>query len=419
MSSSSSPSTAAPSAALSTAELHAKYRPVFARIAEGALDRELTRTLPVEQIRWLKDAGFTGVRVPREKGGDGATLPQLFELLVELAAADSHIPQAFRGHLGFVEDQLYSADSTDRDEWLARFVNGELVGNAVTEIGNVALGDVRTKLTAVGDNFTISGSKYYTTGSIFAEWIDCSALRPDGVEVAALVSTATPLVAVSDDWTGFGQKLTGSGTAVFSAAPVEAQHVYVFAERFPFQASFYQLILVAVAAGVARASATDAAHQVANRSRTFSHGNSDETRNDPQVLEIVGRISANATAALAITLFAAEALQRASEARDAGAEVIAATKLEAEIRSAEAQIVGTRLALECATALFDGLGASAVSTSVALDRHWRNVRTVTSHNPVAFKARIVGDWLVNQAEPPYEWAIGVGRPASTNPAAGK
>lgn len=129
------------------------------------------------------------------------------------------------------------------------------------------------------------------------------------------------------------------------------------------------------------------------------------------MLEIVGRISANATAALAITLFAAESLQRASEARDAGSDVIAATKLEAEIRSAEAQIVATRLALECATALFDGLGASAVSTSVALDRHWRNVRTVTSHNPVAFKARIVGDWLVNQAEPPYEWAIGVGRPA--------
>ena len=93
---------------------------------------------------------------------------------------------------------------------------------------------------------------------------------------------------------------------------------------------------------------------------------------------------------------------------------------EAEIRSAEAQIVGTRLALEGATALFDGLGASAVSTTVALDRHWRNVRTVTSHNPVAFKARIVGDWLVNQAEPPYEWAIGVGRPSSSaKPAAGK
>lgn len=266
---------------LTTSQLHNKYRPVFARIAEGALERELTRTLPAEQIQWLKDAGFTGVRVPRDKGGDGATLPQLFELLVELAAADPHIPQAFRGHLGFVEDQLYSADSADRNEWLACFVNGELVGNAVTEIGNVALGDVRTKLTAAGDDFTISGSKYYTTGSIFAEWIDTSALRPDGVEVAALVSTATPRVTVSDDWTGFGQKLTGSGTAVFSAAPVAAKHVYVFAHRFPYQTSLYQLILVAVAAGIARASATDAANQVANRSRTFSHGNSDETRNDP------------------------------------------------------------------------------------------------------------------------------------------
>src|SRR5690606_20156154 len=104
--------------------LAAKYRPIFEHIAEGVLQRELDRVLPFEQIGWLKEAGFTGVRVPVEHGGDGASLPQMFRLLVELAAADPHIPQALRGHIAFVEDRLAAAKSPDRDEWLGRFAAG-------------------------------------------------------------------------------------------------------------------------------------------------------------------------------------------------------------------------------------------------------------------------------------------------------
>jgi alkylation response protein AidB-like acyl-CoA dehydrogenase len=402
------------SAPVDFAVLAAKYRPLFARIATGSVERENERILPAEQIGWLKASGFTAVRVPVSHGGDGASLPQLFRLLVELAAADSHVAQAIRGHLGFVEDRLYAPDSANRDEWLARFAAGELVGNAVTEIGAVALGVTNTRLDAAPDGFTISGSKYYTTGSIFAEWIDATAVSPDGIEVAALVSTAPSSVEITDNWTGFGQRLTGSGTTVFTAAPVRAAHVYDFSERFPYQTALYQLSLVAVLAGIARAAERDAADQVANRSRAFSHGNSPITREDPQILDIVGRISADAFAAEAVTERAAQSLQRAFDARGASAEVRDRAKRETEIETAQAQIVVSQLTLGVTTRLFDGLGASATSTSAALDRHWRNARTVTSHNPVAFKARIVGDYLVNDAEPPYEWYVGVGaKPAST------
>lgn len=376
--------------------LAAKYRPVFDRIAEGSLQRELQRELPFGPVAWLKEAGFTAVRVPVEHGGDGASLPELFRLLIELAAADPHVPQAFRGHVGFVEDRIHAGDTA----WFARFSAGEMVGNAVTEIGDVALGDTSTRLTRTSDGFTISGRKYYTTGSIFAEWIDATALDPEGTEVAALVRTAGDRVAVSDDWTGFGQRLTGSGTAIFDAARVDTDHVYPFAERFPFQTAIYQLALVAVQAGIARAAARDAAEQVADRARTFSHGNAARTRDDPQILEIVGTITAEAFAAEAVVLHAAEWLQRSADREPS-------LKADTELASAQAQIVVGRLALDASTRLFDALGASATSVNLALDRHWRNARTVGSHNPTAFKARIVGDAVVNGAEPPYEWAIGV------------
>jgi alkylation response protein AidB-like acyl-CoA dehydrogenase len=150
---------------------------------------------------------------------------------------------------------------------------------------------------------------------------------------------------------------------------------------------------------------------VQNRARTFSHGNSNETRRDPQVLESIGRMSANASAAEAVVVRAAQALQRSYEVHNESAEIIRDAKEVGEIASAEAQIIATRFALDNATALFEGLGASAVDVKHALDRHWRNARTVTSHNPVPFKARIIGDFLVNDVEPPYEWSIGVGKPA--------
>jgi len=41
-----------------------------------------------------------------------------------------------------------------------------------------------------------------------------------------------------------------------------------------------------------------------------------------------------------------------------------------------------------------GLGA----LPVAPDRHWRNVRTIASHNPFVYKATKVGDFIVNGTE---------------------
>ena len=88
-----------------------KFRPIFQRIADTVLERERTRTLPHEPITWLKQAGFGAVRVPVEHGGGGASIPQLFQLLIELSEADSNVTQALRGHFAFVEDRLNAPPS--------------------------------------------------------------------------------------------------------------------------------------------------------------------------------------------------------------------------------------------------------------------------------------------------------------------
>lgn len=387
-----------------------RFRPIFARIQAGALEREQTRSLPFEQVKWLKKAGFGAVRVPVEFGGAGASLPQLLQLLIELAEADSNLPQALRGHFAFVEDRLNAHASSAQDKWFKRFVEGDLVGNAWTEVGAVKIGEVGTRVSRQGEQWVVNGTKYYSTGSIFADWIDLYAQRDDnGTDVIAAVNVHQPGVKQSDDWDGFGQRTTGSGTSVFENAVVEAENLIDFATRFKYQTAFYQLVLLAVLTGSGRAAVRDITEQVNKRTRIFSTGNASQVNQDVQVQQVVGKASAQVYAAEATALRAAGASQRAYESRFGhNAETEHTANIAAELESAQAQVVIADLVLHATSDLFNALGASATSTSKALDRHWRNARTAASHNPLIYKERIIGDWEINGTEPPYVWQIGGG-----------
>ncbi|TWX36240.1 monooxygenase [Frigoribacterium sp. ACAM 257] len=390
--------------------LSARFRPLFDRIAAGAAERDREHRLPVAEIRELADAGFGALRVPVEFGGSGATLPQLFELLTELAAADSNIPQALRGHFALVEDRLV-ARSGPRDVWLERFGRGEIAGNSWTEVGTVQVGDVMTKVSPDPDGgFRITGQKYYSTGSIFADWIDTYAERTDtGDRVIAIVDAHQEGVAHTDDWDGFGQRTTGSGTSTFRDARVGADDVVLFDQRFKYQTAFYQAVLLSVLAGSVVAAERDIAFEVRNRTRVFSHGNADTFAADPQILQVVGEVSAAGFAARAIVDRAAQSLQGAYEGAFLDEVEDERRNDRAELATAQAQVALTSLATQATSHLFDALAASGVSTTRNLDRHWRNARTAGSHNPWVFKARIVGDHAVNGAQPPRVWAIGATR----------
>ena len=266
----------------------------------------------------------------------------------------------------------------------------------------------------------ISGRKYYTTWTIFPDWTDATARRalPDGSHevVTVLVPVSAPGAVVSDDWDGFGQQLTGTGTLVLDDVEVDPADVAPFTDRFRYQTALYQLVLLAVQAGIAAAVERDTAAQVRARTRTYTHGLAPLVRHDAQVLSVAGEISSIAFTARALVRAAAQAVQGAADtAHLRDSEVDRAANVEAEIRTAQAQVVLSGSVPRAATLLFDTLGASGTSRARDLDRHWRNSRTVASHNPVVYKQRIVGDWSVNGTEPPFVWDIGTH--ASVDPAA--
>lgn len=393
----------------------AKYRPLFAKIEAGAVEREQNRILPYEQIQWLKEAGFGAVRVPVHYGGDGVSIPQLFQLLIELASADSNIPQALRGHFAFVEDRLNAHRDSNQEVWFKRFVAGEIAGNAWTEIGSVKIGDVITRVSQKDGKWVVNGQKYYTTGSIFADWLDLFA-QVDGSNENVVAATRVKQAGVDirDDWDGFGQRTTGSGTAYLTDAQVEEENILAFDSRFKYQTAFYQLVLLAVLTGTGIAAVKTFGEQVRQRTRVFSHGNGTRVDQDPQVLQVIGKASAQAYAAEAITIRAAQASQLAYEAhfvQGVDQQPHAAEQqanILAEIESAQGQVVIADLILSATSNLFNALSASATSSQKQLDRFWRNARTAASHNPLIYKEKSIGDWEVNGTEPIYVWQIGGG-----------
>ncbi|MGA7816492.1 MAG: monooxygenase, partial [Caballeronia sp.] len=228
-------------------------------------------------------------------------------------------------------------------------------------------------------------------------------------DVIVAVRTEQAGVTLSDDWDGFGQRTTGSGTTTFKDAEVAPRHIVDFSKRFKYQTAFYQIFHLATLAGIARAAELDAASEVRARKRIYSHGNAQHVSQDVQIQQVIGEIAAWAFAAQAIALHAAESVQQAYEAHFSDdAEAEKRFNIEAEISSAKGQVVVTELTLRAATHLFDALGASATSGATGLDRHWRNARAVSSHNPTVYKAKLIGDWSINQTEPVYAWKVGAG-----------
>ncbi|WKG01559.1 acyl-CoA dehydrogenase family protein [Mycolicibacterium sp. HK-90] len=382
------------------ADVRSVFRPVFERIAERNVARERDRVFPHEQVRWLGDAGFGTLRIPAEQGGFGASLEQTFLLLAELGEADANVAHIWRNHLAFVEDRLNAPVTEDNNTWIKRFLAGEFVGGGWTEANNVTLANLTTTVTAHDDHWLVSGAKYYATGSLYADWLDVLGRGDDGELWTALVRADDPGVTLTDDWRGFGQRTTASGSARYDRARAEPGNVFPAVERFSYQAHFYQIAMLAVLTGITKAVHRDGVAALRRRTRNYPQGLAEVPAEDAQLLQVIGDISAEAFGAEAALGSSARTLDRIVAGRLAGSDDHARELLiEAEVAVAQAQLVIIGSALRSSTRVFDALGASGVSEELGLDRHWRNARTLASHNPAVYKARILGDWFVNGKDP--------------------
>lgn len=402
----------------SDAHLLHRYRPIFERISEGALDREASRRLPLEEARWLSDAGFGALRVPVELGGSGASLRQLFGLLIELGSAESNLVQALRVHFRFTEDRWRERETARGKQWLERIGAGAIVGNASTERSGNVRGRTNTTLRREGDTLVLNGVKYYSTGSLYSDYISVAVVDESGKRVTALVRSDAPGVQLLDDYTGFGQRASASGTSIFTDVAVDDDAVIKVEQVYAGQLAIVQLIHLATLSGIVRRAVDETASFVRRRRRSYSQASADLPREDPQIQQVLGKVDAVAHATRQIVLGAADALDRASDARyalrvssdedrtPAAESELRELELAAELDVYRAQTTVIELALRATTEVFEVGGASALDESLHLDRHWRNARTLASHNPVIYRERQLGDYVLNGTEPLHVPSVG-------------
>jgi alkylation response protein AidB-like acyl-CoA dehydrogenase len=340
------------------------------KIAEGAEQRERELIPPREAIGWIKEAGLGRLRVTVSEGGGGASVREFFETLIALAEADSNIAHILRTHYWFVEQQLQSADSVLRARGLALLNANALVGNAVSEQGRRSAGlHFDTAFTPDGDGYRLNGAKFYSTGSIYSDYTQIWAAAPGGRIAGAVIPVGRKGVTIEGDWDGFGQRLTGTGTTRLDNVRIEADEYVDLgdpSEPQPpsYQGAFLQLYLQAVTAGVLRSVRHDATAIIKRRTRNFGHASDPQSpRQDPQVLQVVGEIAADAFAAEAIVLRAAEVIQLAADSVHDGLPDAAAARA-AQLAASQAKVAIDRFSYATAAKLFDVGGASATQSAI-------------------------------------------------------
>jgi alkylation response protein AidB-like acyl-CoA dehydrogenase len=374
---------------------------LFDHIAEGAEQRERERILPYDIVDLIRRSRLGALRVPTAAGGGGSTIRELFDVVIRLADADANVAHILRNHFSVVERLIRAPRDAQGRAWQKAVVDGAIIGLATTELESAKVGDVTpaTTLTPDGDGYLLNGTKYYSTGSLYSDYILVRAAGPNGALGATIVPAKRDGIELVDDWDGLGQRLTGTGTTHFRNVRVNREEVVFDAPDvgygIAYSNTYAQLFLTAVNAGILRAILRDASALVRRRQRTFYYAPTERAVDDPILQQTVGQISSGAFAAESVVLAAADTLDAATTASDNATADFADLAFNAALRSAQAKVVVDELAIRAGSLLFDVGGASATKRASNLDRHWRNARTLASHNPSTYKTRSIGDYEIN------------------------
>lgn len=385
---------------LSVDELNARADRLLPQIAAGAAQRERDRQLPYEAVAQVAHAGLYTCRIPQRYGGAGGSVKDVIALLVRIASADSNVAQALRPGFGFVEGLLASREAgaeEERERWFARYLQGAVIGNAGWEIGG-ANGVVSARIVRDGEHYRAWGSKYYSTGSLYADWVSAVALDENEQPVSFILPRDRQGLELLDDFDAMGQRLTASGTTHLHDVQVFADEIRtrtVEEGKRTIVTPFLQLFLGAVQAGIARNALNDAVVFANQHARPIKHSSATRSVDDPYVELSVGDVSARAFTAEAVVLHAAGTIDRAW-----AADLDPAAVDQAAVDVAQAQYIAAESALKAAERVFDVGGASTTGRAHNLDRHWRNARTVANHNPRQWKAAAVGAWQLKGTPPP-------------------
>lgn len=399
---------APPASDISAVDLARTLADDFAR---EAADRDRERRLPFKEMKQLLASGLHALRIPRAYGGREVSFVDMAQAVLEIARGDPNIAQSIQPHLFFLEVLRLDATEEQRSHWYGKILEGSLITNAFAERGGRTIGEVNTRLVREQGRLLLRGRKYYCTGSLFADYLFVSANTEEGERILAIVPRKREGFTIEDDWDGMGQRTTASGTAILNDVPVEEYEVIrqpLFGKQRSYVGAAAQIYHAAIDAGIARAALDEALVNVRNNARPMPEAGVERQSEDPYVLHATGEMAVSFHQAEAMLQRAARALDHAANAQLEGTlegEALERALAESSIAVAEAKASANATSLIVGEAIYRLGSASATLRRHNFDRHWRNARTHTTHDPVSYKYRAIGEYLLNDRLPPISTKI--------------
>ncbi|BCH67028.1 SfnB family sulfur acquisition oxidoreductase [Agrobacterium vitis] len=373
-----------------------------ADFVKDAAIRDRDRIWPVAELDAFSQSGLWSINVPKEFGGPELSYATLAKVIEIISQADSSIGQVAQNHLGVVAAIRTVSDKAQQQLIFGEVLKGLRLGNAFSEFGSKRAVDFETKFTDHGDHVIVNGKKFYSSGALLAHKVPIVALDEEGRASYAIADRDAPGLTVIDDWSSFGQRTTLSGTVILENVKVDKAWLvpgYKGYEVPTADGAIFQIIQVAVDTGIAQAAIVETIDFVRTKSRPWVDSGLERASDDPYTIQAVGSLSLRLHAAQAL-------LEKAGRAIDvAVANPNADTVAQAQIITAEAKILSTEIAIEATNKLFELAGTRSTLAEHNLDRHWRNARTHTLHDPVRWKYSILGKYYLNGENPPlHAWS---------------
>jgi len=366
----------------------------FARDA-GHRDRE--RLLPFAEVEKFSQSGLWAMTVPAAFGGADVSYKTVAKVTEIVSAADGSIGQIPQNHLSVMFQIPAVGTLAQGAKMFGDVLRGARFGNALAELTANAAHKFATIMRKVDGGYRINGKKFYSTGALFADFVSVGAVDEANRRLTAIVPKDAPGLTVTDDWSSFGQRTTASGSVTLDDVFVPDENVlpiYLAAERPIANGAVAQLIQAAIDSGIAVGALADTKEIIRTVARPWRDAESDRAAEDPYTIAKIGRLEIDLHAAQALLMRAGRFVDRAI------ADPTDKSVAEASVAAAEAKVLTTNIALEASSVLFELGGTRTTLADQKYDRHWRNARVHTLHDPVRWKYNVIGNWYLNDSAPP-------------------
>ncbi|MBO6152019.1 MAG: SfnB family sulfur acquisition oxidoreductase [Acinetobacter sp.] len=362
----------------------------------NAVQRDAQRILPFQEIEAYSQSGLWAITVPKQYGGAEVSSLTVAKIIALMSGVDGSIGQIPQNHFYALEVLRNTGTEQQKQKLYAEVLKGARFGNALAEFKTKNATQKQTAITPTEHGFVVNGEKFYCTGSLFAHRIPTLVKDHENREFLAFIARESEGLELIDDWSGFGQRTTGSGTVKFNNVQVAAEDIIPFDTAFS-QATlvgpFAQIMHAAIETGIARAAFEETLHRV-RQARPWIDSGVDQATADPLILFELGRIVADVRASEVLLKQAARSIDAAKP------QPTAHNIAKASLDVAKVRAHSTETALKASSKLIELAGSRGSQREDGLDRFWRNARVHTLHDASRWKYYFIANHLLNGVLPP-------------------